>query len=140
MAKANVKVTFLCPAEKVWDLVTDLSYCEWRSDLEAIEVIDDRHFVEITKDGIRTTFTVTEKRELELWEFELESDAIKGRWSGRFLKQEEKTTLDFTEVVSAKKWYLKPFIGAYLRKQQRQYFTDLKKELGCREAGDVQVF
>lgn len=24
MAKANVKVTFLCPVEKVWDTVTDL--------------------------------------------------------------------------------------------------------------------
>lgn len=140
MAAANVKVTFLCPAEKVWKTVTDLTHYGWRSDLDRIEVIDDQRFAEITKDGIRTTFTVTEKRELELWEFDLENENIKGHWTGRFLKHGQKTTLDFTESVTAKKVFLKPVVGTYLRKQQRQYFVDLKKALGCREAGDVQVF
>lgn len=135
MAKSNIKVTFLCPAEKVWRTVTDLLHYGWRSDLEKIEMIDGRSFVEVTKDGIRTTFTVIEKRELELWEFDLENENMKGHWTGKFLKHGEKTTLDFTEDVTAKKLFLKPVIGIYLRKQQRQYFADLKKELGCREAG-----
>lgn len=140
MTAANVKVTFLCPVEKVWKTVTDLSHYVWRSDLERIEVIDDRRFVEVTKEGIRTTFTVTEKKELELWEFDLENENMKGHWTGRFLKHGQNTTLDFTERVTVKKLFFKPLAGIYLRKQQRQYFTDLKKELGCREAGEVQVF
>lgn len=140
MAKANIKVTFLCPVEKVWDTVTDLSRCGWRSDLERIEIIDDGRFVEVTKGGIRTTFTVTEKKKHRLWEFDLENENMKGHWTGRFFEHGQNTTLDFTEDVTARKIFMKPFAGAYLRKQQRQYFTDLKKELGCREAGETQIF
>lgn len=35
---------------------------------------------------------------------------------------------------------MKPFMGSYLRKQRRQYFIDLKKELQCEEAGETQMF
>lgn len=65
---------------------------------------------------------------------------MKGHWTGRFFEHGQNTTLDFTEDVTARKIFMKPFAGAYLRKQQRQYFTDLKKELGCREAGETQIF
>ncbi len=140
MAKANVKVTFLCPIKRVWDVVTDLSHHEWRSDMKAINIIDENEFVEVTKAGKKTKFTVTAKKEFTVWEFDLENETIKGHWTGRFYEYREKTTLDFTEVVVPKRFYLKPLIGFYLRKQQKQYFIDLKKELGCEEAGKIQVF
>jgi len=49
MAMANMKVTFYCPVEKIWDVVTNLSSWEWRSDISKIKVIDDRKFIEYTK-------------------------------------------------------------------------------------------
>ena len=140
MAVANVKVTFLCPVEKIWDVVTDLSDYEWRSDLSKIEVIDDRNFIEYTKDGFETKFNVTDKEIYKFWEFDLENKNIKGHWSGKFYKQGDRTTLDFTEDVTAKNFLMKPFVGTYLRKQQKQYFTDLKKKLRCEEASKIQVF
>lgn len=58
MAVANIKVTLNCPIEKVWDKVTDLRDFSWRSDIKDIKIIDDKNFVEITKDGIETNFKV----------------------------------------------------------------------------------
>ena len=60
MAIANIKVTLLCPIEKVWNKVTDLNDFVWRSDLKNIRIVDDNKFVEISKDGIETYFEVTE--------------------------------------------------------------------------------
>lgn len=140
MAKANIKVTFLCPVEKVWNTVTDLENYGWRSDIKKIRIVDDRNFEEYSKEGIVTSFQVTNKKECELWEFALENQNIKGKWTGRFYRYGDNTTLDFTEEVRAKKWFLMPFVGSYLRKQQMQYFVDLKKALGCEEASRVQIF
>lgn len=140
MAKANIKVTFLCPVEKVWNTITNLSQYKWRSDIEKIQVIDEETFIEVSKEGIKTKFTVVNKKEYELWEFTLDNKNIKGRWTGKFYRHGEKTTLDFTEEVHAKKIFMAPFVGRYLRKQQRQYFVDLKRELGCQEASKIQAF
>lgn len=140
MAKANIKVTFLCPVEKVWNTITNLSQYKWRSDIEKIQVIDEETFIEVLKEGIKTKFTVVNKKEYELWEFTLDNKNIKGRWTGKFYRHGEKTTLDFTEEVHAKKIFMAPFVGRYLRKQQRQYFVDLKRELGCQEASKIQAF
>lgn len=138
MAIANIKVTFLCSVEKIWNIVTDLSNYRWRSDISKIEIINDRKFIEYTKDGFKTEFNVTNKELYKIWEFDLENENIKGHWSGKFYKQGDKTTLDFTENVTAKKLLLKPFIGLYLRKQQKQYFMGLKKELQCEEASYIK--
>ena len=40
-----------------------------------------------------------------------------------------KTEIDFTEDVTAKKVLMKPFVKAYLKKQQELYVSDLKKAL-----------
>ena len=41
-----------------------------------------------------------------------------------------KTEIDFTEFVEAKKWFMKPFVKSYLRKQQSQFVEDIRKALG----------
>lgn len=42
---------------------------------------------------------------------------------------EMKTQIDFTENVTPKKWFMKPFVKLYLKKQQTQFVLDLKKAL-----------
>lgn len=101
----------------------------WRSDLDRIEVLDEKRFVEYTKVGYATTFTTTAKEPLTCWEFDMENDNMKGHWIGMFLQEGDQTTIDFTEEVTAKKWIMKPFIKAYLKKQQAVYVADLKKAL-----------
>lgn len=131
MAISNRKAIFHCEVQKVWDVVTSLTEYGWRSDIDKIEVLSETDFVEYTKDGYATTFTITAAEPWQRWEFDMENDNIKGHWTGLFFQEDGKTTVDFTEDVTAKKAWVKPFVKGYLRKQQARYMEDLKKVLGC---------
>lgn len=131
MAISNRKAIFHCEVQKVWDVVTSLTEYGWRSDIDKIEVLSEIDFVEYTKDGYATTFTITAAEPWQRWEFDMENDNIKGHWTGLFFQEDGKTTVDFTEDVTAKKAWMKPFVKGYLRKQQARYMEDLKKVLGC---------
>ena len=54
---------------------------------------------------------------------------MKGHWVGIFTSIDDKTEIDFTEQVTAKKFYMKPFVKSYLKKQQTQFVMDLKRIL-----------
>ena len=129
MATTNIKATFQSDIKKVWDIVTSLDKYSWRSDISRIEIRNETQFVEYTKDGYATTFTITATEPFERWEFDMENDNMKGRWTGLFSQSGGETTIDFTEEVVAKKLLMKPFVKSYLKKQQSLYVTDLKKVL-----------
>ena len=94
------------------------------------EVISDKQFIEYTKDGYPTTFTVTLVEPYRRWEFDMENSNMTGHWTGIFTAKGDETEIDFTEQVKAKKWLLKPFVKSYLRKQQTQFVVDIRKALG----------
>ena len=129
MAVETVKAEFSCDVQKVWDVVTDLTDWSWRSDLARIEVLSDTKFVEYTKEGYATTFTVTKTEPCRRWEFDMENGNMRGHWTGLFSQKDGKAVIQFTEDVTAKKALMKPFVGMYLKKQQAQYVTDLRKAL-----------
>ena len=116
--------------KKVWDTVTSLDQYEWRSDLSKIEIINEKQFVEYTKDGFATTFTITVSEPCKRWEFDMENSNMKGHWVGIFSEKDGQTEIDFTEDVTAKKFVLKPFVKGFLKKQQELYVSDLKRTLG----------
>ncbi len=128
MATSNIKA--LIPGElcKVWEFVLDIeNYSTWRSDLSKTEVISGTQFIEYTKDGYPTTFTVTVVESYRRWEFDMENSNMKGHWIGVFTDKGNETEIDFTECVEAKKWLMKPFVKLYLKKQQAQYVEDIMK-------------
>ncbi len=129
MAVSNMKAVIKRDIQKVWEVVTSLENYGWRSDLGKIEVKNEKQFVEYTKDGYATTFTVTAKEPCKRWEFDIENDNMKGHWIGVFTQKGEDTEIDFTEDVTAKKIFMKPFVKSYLKKQQKQYISDLQREL-----------
>ena len=129
MAISNMKATFECEVKKVWETVTSLEKYTWRSDLSKIEVLNDKQFIEYTNEGYATTFTITVMDLYQRWEFDMENDNMKGHWIGVFTQKDGQTEIDFTEDVIAKKVFMKPFVKSYLKKQQSQYISDLKKEL-----------
>lgn len=129
MAVSNVKAAFQSGVQRVWEVVTSLTDYAWRSDLSKIEVVSEHQFIEYTKEGYATTFTVTAKEPHKRWEFDMENDNIKGHWTGVFSQKGEGTEVDFTEDVTAKKLLMRPFVKAYLKKQQALYILDLKKAL-----------
>ena len=129
MAISNIKVSLSCDIQKVWEAVTSLEDYAWRSDLGKIEIVNENQFIEYTKDGYATTFTITEKEPCERYEFDMENGNMQGHWTGIFTKKGNSTELDFTEDVTAKKLLMKPFVKGYLKKQQQLYVSDLKKFL-----------
>lgn len=129
MAISNIKAVFQRDLQTVWDVVTSLENYQWRSDLSRIEVVSEKQFIEYTKDGYATTFTITASVPFERWEFDMENSNMVGHWTGVFKGKGGKTEIDFTEDVTAKKLIMKPFVKGYLKKQQAQYVSDLRKAL-----------
>ena len=129
MAVAEIRAVFPASVQEVWNRVTSLENYQWRSDLEQIEVLNEKQFVEYTREGFPTIFTVTASEPYQRWEFDLENSRISGHWSGLFSEKDGQTKLVFTESVTAKHWMMRPFVKAFLKKQQRQYVEDLRRAL-----------
>ncbi len=129
MATSTVKAVFQNDIQQVWETVTSLKNYSWRSDLGRVKILNETQFIEYTKDGYATTFTITAKDPCKRWEFNLENDAMKGHWTGIFTQKTGGTEINFTESVAAKKIFMKPFVKFYLKKQQASYISDLKKAL-----------
>ena len=131
MASSNIKAVILGGLQQVWELILDIeNYAAWRSDLSKTEVISDTQFIEYTKDGYPTTFTVTLFEPYKRWEFDMENSNMKGHWIGVFTDKGNETEIDFTECVEARNWLMKPFVKSYLKKQQAQFVADISKALG----------
>ena len=130
MTISNIKDSIDSNIHKVWETVLAVDkYAQWRSDLSKTEVINEEQFIEYTKNGYPTTFTITVVEPHKRWEFDMENSNMKGHWVGIFTSIDDKTEIDFTEQVTAKKLYMKPFVKSYLKKQQTQFVMDLKRIL-----------
>ncbi|TQQ85313.1 SRPBCC family protein [Peptacetobacter hominis] len=130
MTTSNIKDCIDSDVHMVWETVFAVEkYSQWRSDLSKTEIINEKQFIEYTKDGFPTTFTITAVEPYERWEFDVENSNIQGHWTGIFTSKGNKTQIDFTESVTVKKIIMKPFVKSYLRKQQVQFVMDLKKVL-----------
>lgn len=130
MTISNIKDSIDSNIHKVWGTVLAVDkYAQWRSDLSKTEVINEEQFIEYTKNGYPTTFTITVVEPHKRWEFDMENSNMKGHWVGVFTSIDDKTEIDFTEQLTAKKFYMKPFVKSYLKKQQTQFVMDLKRIL-----------
>ena len=130
MAKTNIKSIIQSDIDNVWETVLAVkNYNKWRSDVSKTEIINEKKFIEYTKDGYSTTFTVTFIKPLNRWEFDMENSNMTGHWIGIFTDKGNETEIDFMECVEAKKWPMKPFVKSYLKKQQAQFVADIRKAL-----------
>lgn len=130
MPTSRVTVHFPCPVERVWQVVTNLTNTAWRSDLARVEVLDETHFVEHTKSGYATNFTVTACEPIRRRAFAMGNGNMSGSWEGIFETAEGGgTQLHCTETVNARHWWMLPFVPGYLKRQQRLYLDDLRREL-----------
>ncbi len=130
MIRSNIKKQFSCDRNKLWDIITDNSNYVWRSDLSKIEIIDDTHFVEYTKNNFPTYFTITSKEKLKEYKFDLENTNLKGKWIGIFKELPNgNIELDFTEEIEVNNFIMKIFAKSYLKSQQKRYMRDLERAL-----------
>lgn len=130
MAQSAIKAVLPCNIKKVWEKVTSFTDYSWRSDLDRIEVTGENTFTEYGKAGHSLRFTVTVREPCTRLEFSMENENLQGNWIGVFQDLGGKATgIEFIEEVRAKKILMKPFLKAYLKKQQKRYLEDLKKSL-----------
>lgn len=114
----------------VWKTVLAVeNYDKWRSDVSKTEIINEKKFIEYTKDGYFTIFTVTVEQPYKRWEFDMKNSNMHGHWIGIFTSNGNQTKIEFIENVQVNKWFMKPFVKSYLKKQQTQFVEDLKKTL-----------
>ncbi len=131
MKKSSITAFFKSDIQKVWNIVTDNQNYSWRSDLSKIDTLDDgKTFVEYTKSGFPTTFTITLKKPFERYEFDMKNDNMNGHWFGIFTQKHGGTEIEFVEELSVKNPLMKLFAGVYLKRQQATYVADLRKALG----------
>lgn len=131
MTISNIKDSISSDIRVVWETVLAVeNYSSWRSDISKTEIINNNKFIEYTKDNYVTTFTITVMKPYERWEFDMENSNMKGHWTGIFTSNGNETIIDFSENVVTKKWFMKPFIKSYLKKQQARFIDDLKTKLG----------
>ena len=74
------------PIQQVWSVVTNLEDTSWRSDLARVEVLSETTFVEYTKSGYATTFTVTACEKPTFWAFRMENENMSATKFCRYLK------------------------------------------------------
>lgn len=131
MKKATVIARFHSSIETVWNIVTDNTAFDWRSDIVKIEVSDDgNRFTELTKDGFETEFTIVLKKPYERYEFDMKNKNMDGHWIGLFSKDGSGTKIEFTKEVEVANPIMNLFVKSYLKKQQAAYITDLRKAMG----------
>ena len=120
--------------QQVWQVVTDLTNWQWRSDLAECQIVDEHRFIEIPKKGKPIRFCTTRLDSLRSWEFQMDSPSLTGEWQGTFEPKEDGgCRVRFVEDVHFRnklipKWVAKRFLAAY----QAQYFRDLQVELQSR--------
>lgn len=105
MAVSKIKAVFPSDVQRVWQTVTSLENYSWRSDLSKIEILNPSQFVEYTKAGYPTTFTITAREPYKRWEFDMENGNMRGHWIGEFLQNGAQCEIIFTEQVTAKKFF-----------------------------------
>ena len=99
MAAAAIKAVLHCDIEKVWNLITSLDNYSWRSDLSKIEVLTvGKKFVEHSKDGYATAFTITLFEPMKRYEFDMDNENMHGHWVGSFSYDNGKTVVDFQRM------------------------------------------
>lgn len=136
MREAKIEVIIEEDMQQVWNVITNNNDYAWRSDLEKIEVGEDgMTFVEYTKSGNQTNFTITKRektKELGIYEFEMENQFFSGRWSGQLYPlTSNQTKIVFCEQILVKKvvMCILSYLFMNITKIQKQYIADLKRKL-----------
>ena len=127
MKKVEMKVYFKSDVEKVFNVITNMKDCSWRSDLSKVECIDDGKYIEYNRKNHPTKILVTEYLKNIQFEYDIQNEYYKGHWCGQFAPLKDggcvMYLLFYFELVS--------FLGKFINvdKFEKRYIEDLKKEL-----------
>lgn len=113
----------------IWDIITDFKKYHWRSDISKVDILNEKEFIETTKDGYSTNFIIIKEIKFKYLEFKIDNSNMEGYWKGEFLAENGKTKIRFTENLKSKKIWLIPILKIYVKKQQKIYMKNLERYL-----------
>lgn len=134
MKTSVLTAEFRSNLETVWNVVTNLSDTAWRSDLDHVEIQKNNStFTEVSKGGVATRFTITEKEPFKRYAFTMQNRFFTGNWLGTFQSLENGgTKIVFEEKLQMRNPVLRLVsIFMNLKKMQELYASDLRKKLGA---------
>lgn len=127
--QANLKSS----PEKIFKIVTDFkNQTDWRTDVQAINIIDQNTWTEIPNKGMPITFRIKKKVENQLFEIEIiEPDNFKGYWVGNFEQTQTGTKVVFKEVIIIENPFFRVLASIFvnLDKNMEVYMRNLKTKL-----------
>ena len=100
MPISTIKARLPYDVATVWSIITSSNDYRWRSDIVRIEKLSDKQFMEYTRSGYATLFTITIFQPFERYEFDLENENIKGHWCG--LLSQEMVSETIRQNISSK--------------------------------------
>lgn len=116
--------------EKVWDIITNNKDYRWRTDLSKIEIIDEKNFIEYTKNEFPTNFKITKKEPYERYEFDLKNQNLTGHFIATIREiGKDKIEIKMIENIEVKSFIMRLLAKSYLKKQQEIYMRDLEEKL-----------
>lgn len=120
------------PVEDIWDLITNRENTSWRNDIASFQWINDNEFSEININGLKTIYTIVEKKEFELYELKMSNKFIDGIFKADFKEVDENKTevtiyqknnlLNISAIISN-------ILFVNLQKLLNRYVYDLKQEV-----------
>lgn len=132
MKRIEIEAIIQADVEKVFSVVTNNADYKWRSDVEKLVILDDKHFVEYYQKGGETQFTITKKRKNREYAFDMENNIFEGEWLGKFYPQENhQTKVIFTEFIEIRNPLLRIISTIMMnpKKLQKQYIKDLQAKV-----------
>ncbi len=136
MTTSNIKAVLRHDIDHIWKTVSAFErYHTWRKNVSKTEKIDEKQFIEYTKEGYSTTFRITASEPNKSLSLDMENNHVKGHWTIAFMPKGDETEIDFTACAEAKKLVTRPvgksvFEQRYLEQEQTQFIADLKESLG----------
>ena len=130
MAISNINTIISNDIQKVWNIVLAVDkYNSWRSDLSKTEIINDKQFIEYTKNGYATTFTVTVAEPYKRWEFDMDNSNMKGHWIGIFTDKGNETTKAICSGLKESIGIIKFKIGGLEMASSKDYLQFVLEQL-----------
>ena len=104
------------PADRVWGVLTDKKrYTEWQTQLERVEITDDRHWIEYPKDAPEPLSFQLEN-DSRPWSMEFSytmGSAMHGHWKGEITPTANGVRIKTTDAYTTSSWLMKMLMGAF---------------------------
>ena len=127
MKRVEMTIDFKSSLEKVFNVVSNLNDCSWRSDLLKVEQLSEDKYLEYNRKNRVTKVRIVTQIENIQFEYDLQNDSYTGHWCGQFASLKDGGCRLYLSFYFEPSTLLGEFVNG--EKFLQRYIEDLKKEL-----------